>query len=251
MLFCCETARSDIQEKTQLIPKTHQRHARAMAWAFAVCLISATGATSALAAPMAYKNGTMFMSNHSNDETELSANYAFTARDALGFALARQTSESTQKRTTQHLTYTRLAKRWNLPDAQANIWLYGNLNQIRGDGLSGSVTAWEPGFQADYETTRVYAATSWHSQRAAGTADQLIRHNQFSVSGGFSFYKAEYDEVQPWLIIKANRESGWLRERSITPMIRLIHKAYFLEIGAKRDQIERRTSAQINLMLTH
>ncbi len=202
---------------------------------------------------MAYRGGTMFMSAFSNDEAELSANYSLTARDALGYAVARQTSDlagGAGKRVTQHLTYTRLAKRWNLPDAQANIWLYGNLNQVRGAGLNAPVTAFEPGFQVDYETTRVYAATSWHSQRASGASDRLVRHNQMDVRAGFSFYEAEYDEIQPWLIVKINRETGWIRERSVTPMIRLISKAYFLEVGIKRDLIEQTSNPQFNLMLT-
>ena len=203
------------------------------------------------AAPMAYKGGIMFMGEYSADDVEFGANYAVTARDAFGAMFAKQTGSTGLRRSTQHATYTRLAKRWNLPAAQANIWLMGNVEQVRGDGLKGSVTAWEPGFQVDYETTRIYAAVNWHSQRAAGANDALVRHNATALRGGFSFYNAEYDEVQPWLIVQAKRETGWTRERSITPMLRFIHKAYFLELGVKRDLNERTNSAQVNLMLVH
>ncbi len=218
----------------------------------AVCVVLA--ATSAQAAPMAYKDGIMFMAMDTADETEVSANYALTSRDAVGYAFARQTSGEGVTRKTHHATYTRLAKRWNLPDAQANIWLLGNVAQVRGDGLSSAALAWEPGVQVDYETTRVYFSGNWHSQRALGGPSAnaaLLRHNQSQLSGGFSFYGAEYDEVQPWLIVRVQRETGWIRERSVTPMIRLIHKAFFLELGVKRDLDERSNRAQVNLMLTH
>ncbi len=215
----------------------------------AACLLVV--ATSAQAAPMAYKNGTMFMSEVSESDVELSANYAVTAKDAFGYAVARQTSDTGQKRLTHHATYTRLAKRWNLPAAQANVWLYGNVEQVRGDGLKGTVLAWEPGFQVDYETTRLYGAISWHSQRAAGQNDALVRHNQTALRAGWSFYDTEYDETQPWIIVQLKRETGWTRERSLTPMLRLIHKSYFLELGVKRDLTERTNSAQFNLMYAY
>ena len=148
-----------------------------------LCIGIALASSSALyAAPMAYKGGIMFMSEYSADDVELGANYAVTARDAFGAMFAKQTGSTGLRRTTQHATYTRLAKRWNLPAAQANIWLMGNVEQVRGDGLVGSVTAWEPGIQVDYETTRVYAAATWHSQRAAGANDALVRHNAMSIS---------------------------------------------------------------------
>jgi hypothetical protein len=97
----------------------------------------------------------------------------------------------------------------------------------------------------------VYTAFNWHSQRSSGANDALVRHNATALRAGFSFYNAEYDEVQPWLIVQAKRETGWTRERSITPMLRLIHKAYFLELGVKRSLDERRNTTQVNLMVTH
>jgi hypothetical protein len=220
-------------------------------WRISIVCAALACMSATQAAPMAYKGGIMFMSEYSESDAEAGANHAVTARDAFGVMFARQTGSTGLKRSTQHATYTRLAKRWNLPDAQANVWLTGNVEQVRGDGLNGSVTAWEPGFQVDYETTRLYFAANWHSQRAAGANDALVRHNAAALRAGFSFYNAEYDEVQPWLIVQTKRETGWTRERSLTPMLRLIHKSYFLELGVKRDLIERKNSAQVNLMLVH
>jgi hypothetical protein len=207
--------------------------------------------TAIQAAPMAYKDGVMFMSEFGPSSYELGANYAVTGRDAFGAMAAEQTTSAGMRRNTLHATYTRRAARWNFPAAQGNFWLFANLNQVRGDGLSGSVTAFEPGFQADYETTRVYFAANWHTQRAAGANDAKVRHNATALRAGFSFYEAEYEQVQPWLIVQAKRETGWVRERSVTPMLRLIHKAYFLELGVKRDLDDRRNTGQLNLMYTY
>jgi hypothetical protein len=41
----------------------------------------------------------------------------------------------------------------------------------------------------------------------------------------------DYDEVQPWLIVEARRMRGLSDGTEITPMLRLIHKRYFVEFG--------------------
>jgi len=51
-----------------------------------------------------------------------------------------------------------------------------------------------------------------------------------------SFYEVEYEETQPWLIIEAKRERYSASAKdTITPMLRLIHKRYFVEVGRNRD----------------
>jgi hypothetical protein len=49
---------------------------------------------------------------------------------------------------------------------------------------------------------------------------------------GFSFYEANYDETQPWLIFEARRMSMVSDAYEVTPMLRLIHKRFFVEAGA-------------------
>jgi hypothetical protein len=208
------------------------------------------------AAPMAYKGGVMVMSEFSADERELGANYAFTNADAVGVAHARQRGQylgATVRRETSHITYTRLAKRWNLPDAQANVWLFGNLGQARGSDLANPVTTAEPGLQVDYETTRVYAALTARTSRSLGgtSAERAaVRHDSLALRGGFSFYNTEYDETQPWFILQIKQERGWKRETQVTPMLRLINKNFFAELGVNQVRGGGR-GGQFNLMFTY
>jgi hypothetical protein len=73
---------------------------------------------------------------------------------------------------------------------------------------------------------RVYASALARLYRAEG-----INHDFLSARVGFSFYEVDYDEVQPWLILEVRRMKGLSDKTEITPMLRLIHNRYFVELG--------------------
>jgi hypothetical protein len=181
----------------------------------------------ATAAPMGFKDSVMAMGDFSANWRESWANYAFTPRDAIGVGgLYMRADDKTLTRTLVELNYTRLLKRWNLEDAQANVWLFAGVGAIRGSDFAGSKLAYAPGLQVDYETTRVYFAGTARLYRATG-----LNHDFGAVRAGFSFYEVDYDEIQPWLVLEARRMRGLSDKTEITPMLRLIHNRYFVELG--------------------
>jgi len=207
----------------------------------AACLLVASLATGmAQAAPMGFAGSAMTMADYDESWRMLSANYALTRSDAIGASLSELRPQSAaQHETLTQLEYVRLLKRWNLSDAQANVWLFGGLGQLdRGD--AGSHLAWSPGIQADYETTRLYAAATARLYRAGA-----VERDQYSVRAGFSFYQASYDEPQPWLIVDARRMVGLYDGWEVTPMLRIIHKRFFIEGG-----VSDRGNLRANLMVT-
>src|SRR5689334_17754283 len=121
------------------------------------------------------------------------------------------------------LNYTRLLQRWNLPHAQANVWFFAGAGAITGNDFDGSRLALAPGLQVDYETTRVYVAATARLYRAP-----KLNHDFASLRAGFSFYEVDYDEVQPWFIVEARRMRGLSDKAEITPMLRLVHKRFFV-----------------------
>ena len=59
------------------------------------------------------------------------------------------------------ITYVRVnlrAKRWNLPGAQANVFVWGGLGRATGNDFAGTELSRNAGFQTDFETRRVYAS---------------------------------------------------------------------------------------------
>ncbi len=212
------------------------RPARVAAWAAAAALgLPAHGA------PMGFKHSWMGMADLSPNWREAFANYAFTARDAVGPSLlSMRSDDATRTRELAELAYTRLLRRWNLPHAQANVWFIGGLGTVRGNDFQGERAMASPGIQVDYETTRVYAMAFSRLYRADG-----INHDYAAVRLGFSFREVDYDEVQPWFVVEARRMRGLSETTEITPMLRLIHKRYFVEAGVNTTR-----QLRLNLMYT-
>jgi hypothetical protein len=186
----------------------------------------------ALAAPMGFKGSWMAMGDLGPNWREGFVNYAFTPRDAVGPSLLfMRSDDKTQTRELAEVAYTRLVKRWNMPDAQANVWFVGGVGTVRGNDFDGSRAMASPGIQVDYETTRLYALATARLYRGEG-----LRHDYAAVRLGFSFYEVDYDEVQPWFVVEARRMRGLSDKTEITPMLRLIHNRYFVEAGVNNSR---------------
>lgn len=147
------------------------------------------------------------------------------------------------------LSLTHRLHRWNLPHAQANLWLVGEAGQVRRAGGHGR-TAGRGGygaaaFMADYETTRLYLGGSAKLLRG----ESGLRHDVGRFRTGFAFWEPEYEGIQPWFIVEAERtrySAGSMREDTlITPMLRFIHRRWFVELGVNRD------GGMFNLMFNH
>jgi len=182
----------------------------------------------AIAAPMGFKNSWMFMGDFSKTYQELSLNYATTANDAFGFsANAMQTDNSVAKQQNLEAVYARKFARWNFPEAQANIWFIGGLGSTTGNTFNGSKAMASPGIQVDYETTRFYSMASARVYAAQGATSNIT-----TARLGASFYEVDYDQAQPWLVIEAKRMTFVSNQYEFTPMLRVIHNRYFIEVGA-------------------
>jgi hypothetical protein len=196
-------------------------------------------ATLAYAGPMGFKDSTMAMGDFSPNWREGWVNYALTPRDALGVGgLYMRSDDKLRTRTFAEATYTRLVKRWNGEHSQANVWFVLGAGPITGNDFSGSKAMLAPGLSADYETTRVYVSASARLYRAQG-----LNHDFASTRLGFSFYEVDYNEIQPWLVLEARRMRGLSDTTEVTPMLRLIHNRYFVELGVSNSK-----QARFNLM---
>lgn len=219
----------------------HPRLRRRVALAAAAGALWLTGGV-AQALPMGSVDTWMVMGDFAARSSELAINYALTPRDALGAAVGRWRSEPEaggRRREFGALAYTRLLQRWNLPDAQANLWFVGLAGRLR--GTDGSRTLLSPAVLADYETTRVYVSGGLKTLSAGRT-----RQHTVYARAGFSFYEVDYDEVQPWLVAELKRQRDGVAKTEAAAWLRLIHKRYFIEIGADDEG-----RARFNFMYNH
>jgi len=186
--------------------------------------------TTVFAGPMGFQGSWMSMGDLSTNWREVFVNYAVTPRDAIGVANTYMRSDDERKRRNlTDVTYTRLLKRWNQTDAQANLWFVGGVGSIYSEdkGTNGtSKLMASPGIQFDYETTRIYFMATQRLYRASA-----INHDYSAVRAGFSFYETNYDQTQPWLIVEARYMNELSDKVEVTPMLRFINRNYFIEAG--------------------
>jgi hypothetical protein len=198
----------------------------------AVLLVVALGTGISNAGPMGFKDSQMAMGDLGTNWREAWVNHAVTSRDAFGAgALWMRADDGSRTRTVAEATYTRLVARWNAEHSQANVWFVGGIGGVRGNDFRGARALLAPGVQLDYETTRVYVAAFARLYRAKD-----LNHDYGALRAGFSFYEAEYDETQPWLIVEARRMRGLSAQTEVTPMLRFINKGWFVEAGVNQDR---------------
>jgi len=197
-----------------------------------------------VAAPIGFEDSVMTMGDFNQNWREAGFNYAITSRDALGLThLELRSDDGKDKRQVDTLNYTRLLSRWNSTDAQSNLWLFMGLGEVRGSIDNKSIVSKviaSPGLQFDYETRRIYFATTHKLYRASN-----LNHDTSSIRAGFSFYEADYDQTQPWFILETKYTNQISDKIEVIPMLRLINKNIFVEGGVNNSGQPR-----LNLMYT-
>ncbi len=122
------------------------------------------------------------------------------------------------------ITYTRLnllVKRWNLPGAQGNVFVYGGLGAATGSDFSGRVFTGNAGAQADYETRRFYAALKTDFQ-----GSEAFTHRIDTLQLGLAPYAHDYDEVATWFVAQTRDYSGGIYAGLETAALLRLFKAY-------------------------
>ncbi|HEY1139909.1 MAG TPA: hypothetical protein VGE88_06850, partial [Lysobacter sp.] len=114
----------------------------------------------AAAKPIAFARGTTVMVERgAGTMNEVQLFHAPRYWYSVGGGWLELTSEDERRQ--RHITYVRgnlLAKRWNLPSAQANVFVWGGLGRATGNDFEGSTLGRNAGKQVEYETRRVYPA---------------------------------------------------------------------------------------------
>ena len=186
--------------------------------------ISLIFAASAAAHPVAFEGAYQLMLGSSGSVQNLEFYRSYSAKAAWGFHSMR--FEGDQDEIFAGLQHNWLLKRWNLPSAQANVYagLGAGLAGEVGDGASPAGIGF---FRADYETRRVYTA---FDAKLIESAD--VSRGVFSVAVGIAPYKAEFDELNTWLILQVEHVTDMEDKLDIIPKVRFFKGPYFLELGS-------------------
>ncbi|MGL4575473.1 MAG: hypothetical protein ACRCV9_11880 [Burkholderiaceae bacterium] len=203
----------------------------------AASMAFAAAATAFAGPPMAFKESWMLMGEASEQNKDVMANYAFTGTDSVGVGYHNwKTEDLVHKVEHSGVNYTRRLARWNTPDSQANLWFVVDAGNTKVPtafaGINaGSRTGIMPSVQFDWETTRLYFLIGASTLRGNGG----LQIDTYKTQVGFSFFEAQFDEWQPWLILEGKRMTKLMEKSEITPFLRLIHKSLYVEVGANTE----------------
>lgn len=186
--------------------------------------ISILFAATAAAHPVAFEGSYQLMFGTAGDVQNLEFYRSYSARAAWGLHAMRFEGEEEEIFT--GIQHNWLLKRWNLPSAQANVYT-GLGAGSAGEVGNGAAPAGIGFFRADYETRRIYTAFD-----AKWVESPDVSRGVFSVSAGIAPYKAEFDQLNTWLILQAEHVTGMEDELEIIPKVRFFKGPYFLELGS-------------------
>jgi len=184
---------------------------------------------SVMAKPIAFTGGYTVMAEYgAGTMEELQFFYAPRYDFSFGGGYLKLNSDETPE--TDNITYARLnylAHRWNLDDAQANIFIWGGLGSATGNTFSGTVLAENAGAQADYETRRVYVSFKTDLQRSSE-----FSHRIDTLQLGLAPYKHEYGGIATWFLVQARKYTGEIHRGAETALlVRLFKGGIWVEAG--------------------
>jgi hypothetical protein len=191
--------------------------------------IAMAAAAPALAKPIAFADGTTVMAEYgAGTMQEIQIFYAPRFNYSVGGGHVDFTSDVDGR--TEHINYARLnwlAHRWNLDDAQANVFMWGGAGSATGSTFAGTRAVGNAGLQADFETRRIYASLKMDLQRSSEFSDRID-----TLQLGVAPYKHDYEGLATWFVFQARHYADALHSGIETAaLLRLFKGGAWVEAG--------------------
>lgn len=197
----------------------------------ALAAATAALAPPADARPVTYPGGNMAMIEHRDETTMIETTRTLTPKFAVGWHDEWDNEGDMQFHGPM---IAGLAKRWNMPDAQGNIfWMAGA--GVAYDDVASAGGAAKPaayaGFEADWENRRFYTQYQARGFWAEGIDETFTQRARIGVAP----YVAEAGALHTWAILQVDHEPEDDRPVSVTPVIRLFKGGALAEAGVSFD----------------
>jgi len=185
--------------------------------------------TLCLAKPIAFANGTTVMAEYGAG-TMQEAQIFYAPRYYYSVGGGHVEFDSAESPKTERITYARLnylVHRWNLEDAQANIFAWGGAGAATGNSFNGTQFAGNAGMQFDYETRRVYVSVKTDLQTASAFTTRVD-----TLQLGIAPYKHDYSGLATWFVLQGRNYTGDIhRGTEWAGLIRLFKGGAWIEAG--------------------
>jgi hypothetical protein len=121
---------------------------------------------------------------------------------------------------------TRLVKRWNEKESQANIYAWGGVGLVNFNDSADSDAAAHAGVSADWETRSLFVM---------GEAKGMQRGDKSDVEYlgrlGVAPYEGDYGDLHLWLMLQGQHKPTAKEKFVTTPMARLFWDVNLVEVG--------------------
>ena len=195
----------------------------------AILLVSALiGLKPVFAGPISYQGGWMLSTDNEPDFIDWQLSYSLKPWISIGadYAYDKMDGPHTSAKNYGLSRVNFLLKRWNNPDSQGNIYIYGGAGAVQ-LGKESSF-AWNYGAEADWESRSYYV-----SARA-----QFMDSNQFDMQGysqariGVAPYVAPFDGFHSWVILQAQYWPNAYQEKwRVGPLMRFFVQNVLWELS--------------------
>ena len=190
-------------------------------------------ASATQAKPIAFADGTTVMAEYGAG-TMREAQIFYAPRYFLSAGLGHLALDSDMDSRSRDITYGRvnyLAKRWNLEEAQANVFGWGGLGSATINDTSRDLFAWNAGAQIDYETRRIYG-----SLKSDYFSSSAFSHRIDTAQLGIAPYKHDYSTLATWFVIQARYYTGEIYNGTECAfLLRFFKRGAWIEAGPTTD----------------
>lgn len=180
-------------------------------------------AGTAQARPVSYKDGWMAMTMNDPWSNSAMLLYSPTATTAIGPFIEHYRDTDGEL---AGLQFNWLAKRWNNPDSQGNIYLLTGAGMANDDGdarMGGYI-----GTELDWEDRRYYIS---YENRYTAAGEDVKEEYQQKARIGIAPYVAEFGSLHTWLMLQVDHMPEDKDHVTLTPLVRLFKGPVLGELG--------------------
>ena len=191
------------------------------------CIIALGAAEQSEARPVSYPEGWTVMQHNDADANTLHVHYSPNRHYSIGYKAERWRDRDWQFHGAQ-LNY--LAKRWNAPASQANLYFKNGVGVAYSDYQNfdnDTELAAFSGMAFDWEDRRYF--TSYENRYTyAGDFDKFFMQK---ARIGIAPYVGDYGDIHTWLMLQVDHNPTADDKLIFTPLVRLFKDEYLAEAG--------------------
>lgn len=164
------------------------------------------------------------MTQWNDTTTSTHVHYSPTAKYSIGHKFEWDREQHFQIQAAQ-VNY--LAKRWNKPGSQANLYLKTGVGEAYNTNGPGHDLAGFAGIAADWETRKYFVSYENRYLDAGSVASMFEQAGRV----GFAPYVADYGSLHTWFMLEARYNKKAEDQFTLTPLVRFFKGPALLEAG--------------------